>query len=119
MKTVRVKIDPAAPVTLKQGKVDFAKIDSTTEQQISQHQETDDKNALQGAARFTAGVRKRLGLSQSQFAERIGVLIETIRNWEQGKRYPTGAAKALLRILDREPEAALRALEGMSLTPPM
>lgn len=112
MKTVRVKIDPVASGSLKQGRVDFAKIDSTTEQQISQHQETDDKNALQDAARFTAGVRKRLGLSQSQFAEWISVPIETIRNWEQGKRYPTGVAKALPRILDRGPEAALRALEG-------
>lgn len=59
MKTVRVKIDPVASGPLKQGRVDFAKIDSTTEQKISQHQEADDKNALQDAARFTAGVRKR------------------------------------------------------------
>ncbi|WP_397474114.1 helix-turn-helix domain-containing protein [Pusillimonas sp.] len=112
MKIVRTKIDPSAPASLRQGKVDLARVDATTERQIAQHQLADDKDALQDAARFTVRVRKRLGLSQSQFSQRIDVPIETIRNWEQGKRYPTGAAKALLRVLDREPEAALRALEG-------
>jgi putative transcriptional regulator len=38
------------------------------------------------------------------------VSLDTIRNWEQGKRCPTGAAKALLRVLDKAPEAALAAL---------
>ena len=38
----------------------------------------------------------------------------SIRNWEQGKRYPTGAARALYRILDKQPEAALSALERRS-----
>lgn len=66
---------------------------------------------MQDAAKFALRVRKRLGLSQSQFPERINVPIETIRNCEQGKRYPTGAAKALLTILDRAPEAALQALD--------
>jgi putative transcriptional regulator len=51
-----------------------------------------------------------LGFSQAEFAERIDVSLDTIRNWEQGKRRPTGAAKALLKILDKAPEAALAAL---------
>lgn len=42
--------------------------------------------------------------------ECIDVSLDTIRNWEQGKRSPTGAAKALLRVLDKAPEAALAAL---------
>jgi putative transcriptional regulator len=50
-------------------------------------------------------------LSQAEFSLRIDVSLETIRNWEQGKRCPTGAAKALLKILDKAPEAALAALE--------
>jgi len=62
------------------------------------------------AARFARRVRRKLGLSQSEFSHRIEVSVETIRNWEQGKRYPTGAAKALLKILDRVPEASLSAL---------
>ena len=62
------------------------------------------------AMRCASRVRKRLGLSQSELSDRIEVSVETIRNWEQGKRCPTGAAKALLKILDRAPEASLSAL---------
>lgn len=61
-------------------------------------------------AKFARRVRKRLGLSQVEFSERIDVSLDTIRNWEQGKRSPTGAAKALLKVLDKAPEAALAAL---------
>lgn len=65
---------------------------------------------MQDAAKFARRVRKRLGLSQAEFPECIDVSLDTIRNWEQGKRSPTGAAKALLRVLDKVPEAALAAL---------
>ena len=65
---------------------------------------------MQDAAKFARHVRKRLGLSQVEFSERIDVSLDTIRNWEPGKRSPTGAAKALLKVLDRAPEAALTAL---------
>jgi putative transcriptional regulator len=49
-------------------------------------------------------------LTQQEFSFRIEVPLETIRNWEQGKRSPTGAAKTLLKLLDRTPEAAMAAL---------
>ena len=62
------------------------------------------------AERKEAALRRRLGFSQAEFAKRIDVSLDTIRNWEQGKRSPTGAAKALLRVLDKAPEAALAAL---------
>ena len=61
-------------------------------------------------AEMTCVVRRRLGFSQTEFAERIGVSLDTIRNWEQGKRRPTGAATALLKVLDKAPEVALAAL---------
>lgn len=48
--------------------------------------------------------------SQAEFARRINVSLATIRNWEQGKRSLTGAARALLRILDKAPAAAIAAL---------
>ncbi len=44
------------------------------------------------------------------FALRINVPLDTLRNWEQGKRKPTGAASALLKILDKASQAALKAL---------
>ena len=55
-------------------------------------------------------IRQRLGLSQSRFAAIIGVSVRTLQNWEQGRRQPDGPAKALLRVVDREPEAVLHAL---------
>ena len=57
-------------------------------------------------------IRERLGLSQSRFASIIGVSVRTLQNWEQGRREPEGPAKALLRVVDREPQAVLHALHG-------
>lgn len=110
MKTVRVKIDPADPATLPAGRVDLKRLDATTEEDIARQQAADDAEAMQEAAKFARRVRKRLGLSQVEFSRRIDVPLDTIRNWEQGKRCPTGAAKALLKVLDKAPEAALSAL---------
>ena len=56
--------------------------------------------------------RKRLGLSQDRFAEAFGVSASTLRKWEQGQRSPTGAAKTLLKMIEREPEAVIRALRA-------
>ena len=57
-------------------------------------------------------IRERLGLSQSRFASIIGVSVRTLQNWEQGRREPEGPAKALLRVVDREPQAVLQALHA-------
>lgn len=111
MKTVRVKINPAVPVSLALGRIDPARIDATTEKDIAMQQAADESEAMQDAAKFARRVRKRLGLSQAEFSRRIDVSLDTIRNWEQGKRSPTGAAKALLKVIDKAPEAALAALD--------
>lgn len=110
MKTTRMRIDPALPASVTLGRIDLARVDATTEKEITAQIAADEAGAMQDAAKFARRVRKRLGLSQMEFSTRIDVSLETIRNWEQGKRSPTGAAKALLRILDRAPEAALLAL---------
>lgn len=55
-------------------------------------------------------IREKVGLSQKSFAMLIGVSQRTLENWEQGRRHPTGPAKALLRILDADPEHAVKAL---------
>ena len=55
--------------------------------------------------------RLRLGLSQDQFADAFGVSASTLRKWEQGQRSPTGAARTLLKIIEREPKAVMRALK--------
>jgi len=55
-------------------------------------------------------LRNRLGLTQKQFAKLFGVSLATLRNWEQGRRRPEGPAMVLLNVIQREPEAVLRAL---------
>jgi putative transcriptional regulator len=57
-------------------------------------------------------IREKTGLSQSRFAMLIGVSKRTLENWEQGRRHPTGPAKALLKILAADPENAVRALHA-------
>lgn len=52
-------------------------------------------------------VRMRLHLSQEKFAALLGVSVATLRNWEQGRRQPTGAAKILLRVAAHHPRAVL------------
>jgi putative transcriptional regulator len=110
MKTVHVKIDVNRASSLPKGRVDKRRLDATTEQDIVVQQKVDDADALLDAAKFARRVRKRLGLTQLEFSHRIDVSLDTIRNWEQGKRCPTGAAKALLKVLNKSPEAALLAL---------
>jgi putative transcriptional regulator len=57
-----------------------------------------------------AGIRRRLKLSQAQFACRIGVSTRLVSDWEQGRQKPVAAARALLLILDELGPIALRAL---------
>jgi len=57
-------------------------------------------------------IRERLGLTQARFAALIGVSGRTLQNWEQGRRRPEGPAKALLRVVEREPQAVLHALHA-------
>jgi putative transcriptional regulator len=91
-------------------RIDRHKFDATTEEEIARHKSEDDAEGLQDAAKFARQVREQLGLSQSDFASSINVSLDTIRNWEQGKRCPTGAAKALLKVIHKAPKAALAAL---------
>ena len=55
-------------------------------------------------------LRLRVKLTQAEFASRLGVPLETIRNWEQGKRSPRGPARALLAVIAHEPDMVFAAL---------
>jgi putative transcriptional regulator len=59
-----------------------------------------------------ARLRKTLGLSQSAFARRFGLDVTAIHAWEQGRRRPDRAARVLLAVIAKEPEAVRRALAG-------
>lgn len=57
-------------------------------------------------------IREKLRLTQAEFAKMICVSLGTLRNWEQGRTYPEGAAIALLRVAESKPEAVLQALHA-------
>jgi putative transcriptional regulator len=55
-------------------------------------------------------LRKRLGMTQEQFAFQFGFSIGTVRHWEQGCRHPLGSARALLKVIEHNPDMVKAAL---------
>jgi putative transcriptional regulator len=51
-----------------------------------------------------AAVRNAAGLSQARFAALLGVSVRTLQEWEQGRRSPSGAARTLVRVMEKHPE---------------
>ena len=95
--------------------VDPAKIAATIEADIRRHQIEDgeDPDAPLPPFRPTPNVRAirtQLQMTQETFAKAIGVPVATVRNWEQSRTSMDPAVQSLLRVVEREPDAALRAL---------
>ena len=90
------------------------KIEATTEddirRQMIENGENPDDELSEGDIISPSYIRKRLGMSQREFANTLGVPVATLRNWEQNRVAMEPATIALMRILAREPQAALRAL---------
>lgn len=59
-----------------------------------------------------AALRAHFGLSQSKFAALLGISVDTLQNWEQGRRQPEGPAKVLLQVAAKHPEALLSIAQG-------
>jgi putative transcriptional regulator len=57
-----------------------------------------------------AAIRAKLRLTQTEFSTAFGISPATLRNWEQGRRQPTGAARVLLRVAAKHPKAVLEAV---------
>jgi len=96
-------------------KIDQARIAATTEDDIRRHAIEDGEEPDAPLADFdlvvpARAVRLKLGMSQADFAAALRIPVGTIRNWEQDRVRPDPAARALLTILYRQPEAALKAL---------
>lgn len=102
--TRRRSAGPWEPIELR---TDWARVDATTEAKIERQAAFDDAEAAKDAAAWVRRVRRRAGLSQAEFAHRIGTSVATVRGWEKGKLVPQGTARALLRVIDRVPEAVL------------
>ena len=111
MKKQQMTLDLSLGFLSNLGGIDIDRVDDTTEEEIARQKVADEAEAMLDAAKYARRVRKRLGLTQAEFSLRIGVSIDTIRNWEQGKRRPTGAAQSLLKILYKAPESSLAALD--------
>lgn len=99
----------------KRPTIDQAKIVTATEDDIRRHAIEDGEDPDAPLAGFNLvvparAVRMKLGMSQADFAATLRIPIGTIRNWEQDRVQPDPAARALLTILYRQPEAALKAL---------
>jgi putative transcriptional regulator len=99
---------------------DGAKIDATTEADISRHmiEDGEDPDAPLRTQDVISPwfIRRRLGMTQQAFAATLGVPLGTLRNWEQNRVVMEPAAVALMRILAHEPKAALRALRREEIT---
>src|SRR3970282_1706453 len=54
-----------------------------------------------------AAIRGKTGLSQARFAQLLGVSVRTLQDWEQGRRAPSGAARTLLVVADKNPRVLL------------
>ena len=61
-------------------------------------------------AAYARAIRSATRMTQAEFAARIGVPVDTVRNWEQGKRSPRGPARALLRMIEQAPDVAFSIL---------
>jgi putative transcriptional regulator len=57
-------------------------------------------------------IRTKMNMSQNQFASAFGISVSTLRHWERGDRVPHGQALVLLNVVEKEPQAVLKALAG-------
>ena len=55
-------------------------------------------------------IREKTGMSQQRFCATFGISLGTLRHWEQGLRSPRGAARVLLKVVDKDPKAVIRAI---------
>ncbi len=82
----------------------FEKIKAGLEDAIA-YAEGDASRGIAHQAIDVAAIRKKLGLSQAQFADRYGLDKASVQQWEQGRRRPERSARVLLRVIEQNPEA--------------
>ncbi len=114
-----VQILPDGSTQPIEGRTDWARLDAMTEEEIEANALSDPDNPpltdeeLSRMRRVpnSKEIRTHLNLTQEQFAERFHLRLGTIRDWEQGKKMPDSAARVLLRVIEQNPDAVVRALE--------
>jgi len=106
------------------GKVDWKRVDATTEEDIQRMIESDPDTAPDIALSRdwrkvitphvpdVRALRRKLGLSQAQFASKFGFSVRTVQEWEQGRALPDRPARILLRVIEKSPKTVERAVAG-------
>jgi putative transcriptional regulator len=115
--TTKFRLDPKRPP-----KTDWRAFDAMTEEErhaaaISDPDCPPATEAQLARARRVVNVgaiRQRMNLTQEEFAERFGLPLGTVRDWEQGTHRPDRAAQVLLTVIARDPDAVVRALRQKS-----
>jgi putative transcriptional regulator len=101
-------------VAAGKGRVDHAKLAATTEAEISRYQVEEDHDpdvpSSPEPVVLPQAVRKKLSMTQEEFARALRIPVATLRNWEQGRVRPEPAARSLLLAVYRNPKAVLAAL---------
>ncbi|MDR0476678.1 MAG: helix-turn-helix domain-containing protein [Desulfobulbaceae bacterium] len=69
------------------------------------------EDTISAEQRLSLDARTQLEMSQQQFAAMLGISVRTLRDWEQGRREPSGAARTLLKIAARHPEVVREVME--------
>ena len=104
------------------GKIDWARVDATTDEDIQKMIEADPDTAPDLSAKRdwrqvispqvpdVRALRRKLGLSQAQFAAKFGFSVRTIQEWEQGRAFPDRPARILLRVIEKSPKTVERAV---------
>ncbi len=99
---------------------DWARLDAMTEEEIEANAladpdsapETEEEIAAMWGGDYLKSLRARLDMTQEEFSRQFRIPLGTLRDWEQGVSSPNQTARTLIRVIAREPEAALRALAG-------
>jgi len=104
------------------GQVDWARVKSATDEDIDRMIAADAETApdmapgrnwrrvLKPQVPDVQAIRRKIGLSQSEFAARFGFSVRTVQEWEQGRAVPDRPARILLRVIDKSPKTVERAV---------
>ena len=114
--TTRITVKPGE--VPPRGETDWERVNAMTDEEVMAAALSDpdaqplDSETLAGMRRISPvkALRRRLGLTQVEFAEAFGLPVSTLRDWEQHRSSPDAPARALLRAIDREPETMRRLL---------
>ncbi len=101
-----------------ESRTDWARLEAMTEEEIEANALSDPDNpplTNEELARMRRvpnprSIRERLKLTQEAFSMRFEIPLGTLRDWEQGVSYPDGAARTLLRVIEKDPDAVIKAL---------